>query len=98
MIDSPITFVLIPDGATDSFQAAVSTLQGDTFAPYLFIVVVDYVLRIALDPISNHGLTLQKGESSYHPSKPVMDFDYADDIALLANQINNAETLVQFGQ
>ena len=98
MTDSPITFVLIPNGATDSFQAVVGTLQGDTFAPYLFIAVVDYVLRIALDPISNHGLTLQERESSHYPSKHVMDFDYADDIALLANQINNAETLVQFGQ
>ena len=29
------------------------------------------------------------------PSKDIIDSDYADDIALLSDQINNAETLLQ---
>ena len=33
-------------------------------------------------------------KSSRYPNKHVKDLDYADDIDLLVNQINNAETLL----
>ena len=62
---------------------------------YLFIIVVDYILRISLDPINNHGLTLQERKSTRHPSKHISDLDYAGDIALLSDQVNNAEILLQ---
>ena len=55
--------------------------------------MADYLLRIALDPISNHGITLE--ERFHHPGKHVAELGYSDDIALLANQINNVETLLQ---
>ena len=60
MYDNPETFVLSPDGATDSFFTTTGILQGDTLAPYLFLIVVDYILRISLDPINNHGLPLRE--------------------------------------
>ena len=63
--------------------------------PYLFIIVADYILRISLDPVNNHGFTLQERKSTRHPSKHITDLDYADDITLLSNPINNAETLLQ---
>ena len=91
MYDNPDTFVLSPDGATDSFFTTNGILQGDTLAPYLFVIVVDYILCISLD----HGLTLQERRSTHHPSKPITDLDYADAIALLSDQINNAEILLQ---
>ena len=34
-----------PDGDTDYFDIVVGVLQGDTLAPYLFIICLDYVLR-----------------------------------------------------
>ena len=34
----------IPDRETPPFSINASTLQGDTLAPFLFIIVVDYVL------------------------------------------------------
>ena len=95
MYDNPDTFVLSPDGATDSFFTTNGILQGDTLAPYLFVIVVDYILCISLDPVNNHGLTLQERRSTHHPSKPITDLDYADDIALLSDQINNVEILLQ---
>ena len=60
MYDNPETFVLSPDGATDSFFTTTGILQGDTLAPYLFMIVVDYILHISLDPINNHGLPLRE--------------------------------------
>ena len=40
--------VLSPDGETDWFNLFVGVLQGDTLAPYLFIIVLDYVMRQAI--------------------------------------------------
>ena len=93
MYNNPETVVLNTDGTTDSFFTTASILQGDTHALYLFIIVVEYILWISLDPI-NHGITLQDRKSTHHPSKHITDIDYADDIALLSNQINNAEILL----
>ena len=41
--------IITPDGETDQFNIVAGVLQGDTLAPFLFIVVLDYVLRISLD-------------------------------------------------
>ena len=87
MYDNPETFVLSPDGTTDSFFTTTGILQGDIFTPYLFIIVVDYVLIISI--------TLQERKSICHSSKQIADLDYADDIALLSDQINNVEILLQ---
>ena len=37
--------VLTPDGETNLFEIRVEVLQGDTLAPYLFVIVLDYVMR-----------------------------------------------------
>ena len=40
--------VLSPDGETDAFQIQAGVLQGDTLAPYLLVIVLDYVMRRAV--------------------------------------------------
>ena len=47
--------VLTPDEETEQFDILAGVLQGDTLAPFLFILVIDYVLRISLN--SNNNLT-----------------------------------------
>ena len=37
--------VTIPDGETDEFEIFAGVLQGNTLAPYLFIITLDYCLR-----------------------------------------------------
>ena len=37
------------DGDTDYFVIVAGVQQGDTLAPYLFIICVDYVLRTSID-------------------------------------------------
>ena len=37
--------VISPDGETDYFKILTGVLQGDTLAPYLFVIVLDFVLR-----------------------------------------------------
>ena len=45
MYENPQTFVDTMDGPTDIFSTTKDILQGDTLAPYLFVIVVDYILH-----------------------------------------------------
>ena len=80
-----------PDGDTDYFDIV---LQEDTLAPYQFIICLDYVLRISIDIMKDNGFKLAKEKSRRHPTQTIMDEDYIDDIALLANTPAQAESLL----
>ena len=82
-----------PDGDTEYFDIVVGVLQGDTLAPYLFIICLDYVLRASIEKIRENGFELTKKRSRRHSAKTITDADYGDDIAILANTSNQAETL-----
>ena len=47
--------VLSPDGETEFFEILAGVLQGDTLAPYIFTIMIDYVMRPA---IGNDALDL----------------------------------------
>ena len=83
-----------PDGDTEYFDIVTGVLQGDTLAPHLFIICLDYVLRTSIDKIRENGFELTKKRSRRYPAKTITDADYADDIALLANTPNQAKTLL----
>ena len=74
-----------PDGDTEYFDIVAGVLQGDTLAPYLFIICLDYVLRTSIDKIRENGFELTKRRSKRYPAKTITDANYADDLALLAN-------------
>ena len=80
-----------PDGDTEYFDIVAGVLQGDTLAPNLFIICLNYVLRTSIDKIRENGFELTKKKSRRYPAKTITD---ADDIALLANTPNQAETLL----
>ena len=83
-----------PDGDTEYFDIVAGVLQGDTLAPYLFIICLDYVLRTSIDQIKENGFELTKKRSRRYPATTITDADYADDIAILANTPDQAETLL----
>ena len=83
-----------PDGDTNYFDIVAGVLQGDTLAPHLFIICLDYVLRTSLDKIKENGFKLTKERSRRYPTKTITDVDYADDIALLAKAPAQAESLL----
>ena len=83
-----------PDGDIEYFDIVAGVLQGDTLAPYLFIICLDYVLRTTIDNIRENGFMLTEKRSRKYTAKTITDADYADDIALLANTPNQAETLL----
>ena len=53
--------VCSPDKETDFFDNVTGVLQEDTLAPYLFIIFLDYVLRMSIDLMKENGFTLKKG-------------------------------------
>ena len=83
-----------PDGDTEYFDIVAGVLQGNTLAPYLFIICLDYVLRTSIDKIRDNGFELTKRRSIRYPAKTITNADYADDLALLANTPNQEETLL----
>ena len=58
--------------------------QRDALLRLLFITVM----------IRENGFELTKKRSRRYPAKTITDADYADDIAILANTPNQAETLL----
>ena len=83
-----------PDGDTEYFDIVAGALQRDTLAPYLFIIFLGYVLRASIDKIKENDFELTKKRSKRYPAKTITDADFADDIAILANTPNQAETLL----
>ena len=64
----------------ETFSTTSGVLQGDTLAPFLFITLLDYVLREALfDNID--GFTITPCRSSRYPAVRICALVYADDIA-----------------
>ena len=53
-----------------------------------------YHLRTSINKIRENGFKLTKKRSKRYPAKTITDADYADDLALLANTPNQAETLL----
>ena len=83
-----------PDGETEYFVIVVGVLQGDTLAPFIFSICLDYVLRTSIDKIRENGFELTKKRRRRFPAKTITDADFVDDIAILENTPNQAEILL----
>lgn len=95
MYDNTQAIVLSPDGKTEMFDILAGVLQGDTLAPFLFIVVLDYVMRKAIgDDNDQLGFTVRPRRSRRYPVEVLTDLDFADDIALLSDTLDQAQELL----
>ena len=57
------------EGDTDYFDIVAGVLQVDPFAPYLFIICLDYMLRTSINKIKENGFELTKKRSRRFPHK-----------------------------
>ena len=69
------------DGDTDYFDIVAGVLQGDTLPPYLFIICLDYMLRMSIDLMKGgtHGAMVivvgnGHGDSSSNPGREWLHF------------------------
>ena len=60
--------VCTPDEDTDYFDIVAGVLQGDTLAPYPFIIYLDYVLWTSIDKMKDNGFKLTKERSRSYPT------------------------------
>ena len=87
--------VVTPDGESEDFRIHAGVLQGDTLAPFLFIVALDYALRKAIAGREEElGFTLTRRRSRRQPAVVLTDLDYADDICLVSKQAEQAQELL----
>ena len=70
-----------PNGEPQYYDIVAGVLQGNTLAPYPFIICLDYVLRTSINKIRENGFELTKKRSKRYPAKTITDADYADDVA-----------------
>ena len=87
--------VCSPDGETEYFDITAGILQGDTLAPFLFVIALDYALRRAIVGREEElGFTLVPRRSRRVHPVMVTDLDFADDIALISDTANKANNLL----
>ena len=86
--------ILSPDGETEFLKTSTDVLQGDTLAPYLFIIVLHYVLRETMEGHQERfGLTIKPRQGRGVKAENVTDLIFADDIALFSDQFQQAQDL-----
>jgi hypothetical protein len=79
----------------NTFNLGIGVLQGDTLAPYLFVIVMDFVLRSAMT--DEYGILLKKKTGTARRGSPALyitDLDFADDLVLLGSTIPKAQKLL----
>uniref|UniRef100_A0A1I8HQN4 C-type lectin domain-containing protein n=2 Tax=Macrostomum lignano TaxID=282301 RepID=A0A1I8HQN4_9PLAT len=63
---------------------------GDTLAPFLFVLVLDWELRTAL-PTNDDGFLLRRRVGRRQPERRLSVLGYADDLALLSLTVEGAQ-------
>jgi len=91
MYDSTTAKVVSPNGETEFFPLFSGLLQKNTLASYLFIIALDYALRRAINGKEEQpGFTVTPQKSRRADPTIKTDFDFADDIALVSNLVEQA--------
>ena len=83
--------VLSSDGETEFFEILAGVLQGDTRAPYILTIMLDYAMRHSIGNDSEEiGFKLNHKICRRHNPDMITDLDFADDIALVTEKMECA--------
>ena len=69
-------------------------MQGNTLVPYLFIIVIDYIMKMFIDGKEQLGFILNLERSRRYSEEVITDLNYAEDIALICHEIAQAKKLL----
>ena len=87
--------VITRDGETDFFEIEAGVLQGDTLAPYIFAIVLDYAMRRAIDGREEElGFKIDRRRIRRHHPVIITDTDFANDIAITTEEIHQAQEML----
>ena len=82
--------VMVDGSISKPFCVSTGVLQGDILAPFLFIILVDYLLLRSSD--GDYGVLRCPRKSRRYSAKVLNDLDFADDIALLKSSKSRAHS------
>ena len=82
--------VMVDGNISETFKVTTGVLQGDVLAPFLFIILVDYLLKKSTSG-TDAGVVTHPRRSRRYPAKTLNDLDFADDIALLESSLPRAQ-------
>ena len=71
--------VLLDGKISEEFKLSTGVLQGDVLAPFLFIIVIDYVMK---NSVKDYGFITHPRRSSRLLLQRLNDLDYVENIAL----------------
>jgi len=97
LYDSAQAKVRTPLGDTEPFPICTGTMQGDVLAPFLFILVLDRVLHLALD-CHNDGILVTRAGSRVRGTLRelrITDLNYADDLVLFSDSTDGLCRMLQ---
>ena len=95
LYDNTRARIISPDGETEEFEIVAGVLQGDTLAPYLFAIVLDYAMRKAINGFEEElGFKLVKRRSRRTAPVTITDTGFADDIALISEGLAQAQKML----
>jgi exonuclease III len=91
--------VYLQGEVSEPFKVTTGVLQGDVLAPFLFIIVIDYITR---ESAGDFGYLTHKGNdqdksgrqlrsTTRQPDYKVNDLNFADDVSLLENEAFKAQ-------
>ena len=87
--------VITQVGKTDFFELQTGVLQGDTLAPYIFSIVLDYAMTRVLDGREKDlGFKIDRRRSRRHHPVVIIDTGFADDIAITTAQIHQDQEML----
>jgi hypothetical protein len=84
--------VVTKDGLTDPVKFQSGVKQGCVLAPFLFVIVVDFVLKMSVN--KDLGLRVKSRKSSRDQGYVVTDTIFADDSAFIFDNILNAQSQI----
>ena len=88
--------VITPDGETEFVSIIAGVLQGDTIAPSLFAILLDYWMRKAIGGKEEEfGFTLHCRRSRRHEPVILTETDFADDIARISEEMEQAQNMLR---
>ena len=96
MYEGTQTRVITPDGETEFFSILAGVSQGDTLAPYLFAIILDYAMRKAIGGKEEElSFTLHCRRSRRHEPVILTYTDFADDIATISGEMEQAQNMLK---
>ena len=80
--------VYVDGHLSEEFEVTTGVLQGDVLAPFLFIIMIDFIMK---QSEGTHGFITAPRISSKYPREVINDLNFADDIALFENSLEEAQ-------